>query len=81
MQRVLPERSWLPIQPGSAVWDSFFRIKAIDLQHPYLRPAACSSSGSSRTTTRTKRLMVIANYNNDIGDYWEWSDTGSSRST
>ena len=18
--------------------------------------------------------MVIANYNNDIGDYWEWSD-------
>ena len=23
-----------------------------------------------------KRLMVIANYNNDIGDYWEWSDAG-----
>ena len=19
--------------------------------------------------------MVIANYNHDIGDYWEWSDT------
>ena len=24
----------------------------------------------------TKRLMVIANYNGDIGEFWEWSDTG-----
>ena len=23
-----------------------------------------------------KRLMVIANYNNDVAEYWEWSDTG-----
>ena len=21
------------------------------------------------------RLQVIANFNNDIGDFWEWSDT------
>ena len=20
--------------------------------------------------------MLMANYNNDIGEYWEWSDTG-----
>ena len=24
----------------------------------------------------TKRLAVIANYNNDIGEYWEFSDVG-----
>ena len=24
----------------------------------------------------TKRLMFIANFNNDISQYWEWSDTG-----
>ena len=24
----------------------------------------------------SKRLMVIVNYNNDIGDFWEWSDAG-----
>ncbi|MBI1873712.1 MAG: DUF4159 domain-containing protein [Acidobacteria bacterium] len=24
----------------------------------------------------TKRLMVIADYNNDVPEYWEWSDTG-----
>ncbi len=23
-----------------------------------------------------KRLMAIANYNGDIGEFWEWSDTG-----
>ena len=22
--------------------------------------------------------MLIANYNNDIGEYWEWSDTDCS---
>ena len=24
----------------------------------------------------TKRLMVIANHNNDVAEYWEWSGTG-----
>lgn len=24
----------------------------------------------------SKRLMVIADYNNDVPEYWEWSDTG-----
>ncbi|HEX5831833.1 MAG TPA: DUF4159 domain-containing protein, partial [Gemmatimonadaceae bacterium] len=24
----------------------------------------------------SQRLLLIANYNNDIGDYWEWSDEG-----
>ena len=23
-----------------------------------------------------ERLIVVANFNNDIGDYWEWSDHG-----
>jgi len=23
-----------------------------------------------------KRLLFIANYNNDVGEYWEFSDTG-----
>lgn len=23
-----------------------------------------------------KRLMVIANYNGDMGEFWEWSDSG-----
>ena len=23
-----------------------------------------------------KRLLLIANYNNDVGEYWEWSDMG-----
>ena len=26
--------------------------------------------------TMPSRLIVVANFNNDIGDYWEWSDHG-----
>ena len=25
---------------------------------------------------KTRRMMAIANWNNDIGDYWEWSAEG-----
>ena len=34
MKRVLPDAQWLPVQPGSAVWDSFFRIDENDLVKP-----------------------------------------------
>jgi hypothetical protein len=23
-----------------------------------------------------KRLLLIANFNSDLGDFWEWSDAG-----
>jgi hypothetical protein len=26
--------------------------------------------------TTSGRMMAIANFNNDIGDYWEWSAEG-----
>jgi len=76
MKRVLPDAQWLPVEPGSAVWDSFFRIEGNDLVQPGIYGPPVQYLGIFENNDPTKRLMVIANYNNDIGDAWQWSDQG-----
>ena len=75
-KRVLPEANWVPIEPGSAVWDSFFRIDEIDLQRPGTYGPPVQFLGIFEENDPKKRLMVVANWNNDIGDAWQWSGTG-----
>ena len=76
MKRVLPDAQWLPVQPGSAVWDSFFRIDENDLVQPGIYGPPVHYFGIFEDNDPNKRLMVIANYNNDVGDAWQWSDQG-----
>ena len=80
MRRVLPDAHWIELDGKSAGLPLVLRDRspggaegAVDLRpEPGRRPTgACS-----RTTIRRKRLMAIANVNNDIGEYWEFSDTG-----
>ena len=76
MKRVLPDAQWLPVQPGSAVWDSFFRIDENDLVQPGIYGPPVQYLGIFEDNDPNKRLMIIANYNNDVGDAWQWSDQG-----
>jgi hypothetical protein len=76
MRRVLKDAQWIPIEPGSAVWDSFFRIEGEDLQRPGIYGPPVQFLGIFEDNDPTKRLMVVANYNNDVGDAWQWSDQG-----
>ena len=76
MKRVLPDAQWLPVEPGSAVWDSFFRIDGNDLMQPGIYGPPVQYLGLFEDNDPKKRLMVIANYNNDVGDAWQWSDQG-----
>jgi hypothetical protein len=76
MKRVLPKAVWIPVPPGHAVWDSFFRIDEADLQVPGIYGPPVQYLGIFEDNDPTKRLMVIANYNNDVGDAWQWSDQG-----
>src|SRR5687768_9039614 len=76
MRRVLKDAQWITIEPGSAVWDSFFRITGEDLQRPGIYGPPVEYKGIFEDNDPTKRLMVVANYNNDVGDAWQWSDQG-----
>jgi hypothetical protein len=75
MRRVLPDARILPLDVSAPIFDSFFRIPSLDYQHPYYGMQS-QFLGMYEDDDPSKRLMVIVNYNNDIGDYMEWSDEG-----
>ena len=76
MRRVLPEARFVKLDNGHRIYDSFFRIKDIDaIVHPMsgIRP---SYYGVFEDNDPSKRLMVVANFDNDVPEYWEWSGQG-----
>ena len=75
MLKVLPQARIVRLDPSHPIFDSFFHITSLDYRHPYFGHPS-EFYGIFEDNDPSKRLMVIVNYNNDIGDYWEWSDAG-----
>ena len=75
MRRVLPEGRLVQLTPEHPIFDSFYRVQSLDYVHPYFGTPS-TFHGVFEDNDPTRRLMVIVNYNNDIGEYWEFSDTG-----
>jgi hypothetical protein len=73
--KAMPEAQLVPLDSSHAIFDSFFRIESLDFDHPYYRVKS-QFFGVFEDNDPQKRLLAIVNYNNDIGDYWEWSDEG-----
>lgn len=75
MRRVLPDVDFIRMPPSHPLFSAFFDIESLDMRHPY-RGAAAEFIGIFEDNDPSKRLLAIANYNNDIGDYFEYSATG-----
>src|SRR6185295_2098625 len=76
MQRVLPEGRFIRLENGHRIFDVFFRFKDIHaIVHP-MSGIAPSYYGIYEDNDPSKRLMVVANFDNDIPEYWEWSGEG-----
>ncbi|GIW51225.1 MAG: hypothetical protein KatS3mg081_0580 [Gemmatimonadales bacterium] len=79
MRRVLPDAVFVELDPSYPIFHSFFDIDSLEyLTYGNYRSARGPATyyGIFENNDPKGRLMVIVNYNNDIGDYWEWSDTG-----
>jgi hypothetical protein len=77
MREVLPDARFIRLTVEHPIFDSFFTIRTLDeMHHPSSRDAAAEYYGVFEDNDPAKRLMVIVNYNNDIGDYMEWSGEG-----
>lgn len=74
MRRVLPQGRLTRLDASHPVFDSFFRIESLELYHPYWAGFQSEFWGIFEDNDPAKRLMVMVNYNNDIAEYWEWSD-------
>ena len=57
------------------IFHSFFDIATLEF-HQYYDRGRPVFSGAFLDNDSSKRLLFIANYNNDVGEYWEYSDTG-----
>lgn len=75
MHRVLPDARIVRLDASHPIFDSFFRIESLDYRHPYYNVAS-EFYGIYEDDDPSRRLVAIINYNNDIGDYWEFSDEG-----
>jgi hypothetical protein len=72
MKRALPELKFVELEHSHRVFNSFFEIKNFDFgeygKETYF--------GLFEDNDPNKRLMAIAGHNQDLGEYWEYSDTG-----
>jgi hypothetical protein len=75
IQRVLPGARLVQLDASHPIFDSFYRIADLNQAHP-LNGAQSIYYGVFEDNDPTKRLLVIANYNNDIAEYWEFADAG-----
>jgi hypothetical protein len=74
----LPEAKWVQLNGSEPIFDSFFKI---DLA---LTINSTSAYGVNKPTywgiyehnDPKRRLMMVANVDNDIGESWQWSATG-----
>ncbi|PYR73819.1 MAG: hypothetical protein DMF86_19615 [Acidobacteria bacterium] len=76
MQRVLPGERLIQLDISHPIFHSFFDIPTLDFVQAYDRGGPAVFYGMSENNDPRKPLQIIANYNNDVSQYWEWSDTG-----
>ncbi len=53
------------------IFQCFYAIETLDMTPPYRVRGKPTFFGMD---DENGRLQVIVNFNNDIGDFWEWSD-------
>ena len=76
MRRVIPDARFVKLHATHPIFNAFFRIQNLEaIVHPMygLRP---SYYGLFENNDPSKRLIAIANFDNDIPEYWEWSGEG-----
>lgn len=71
MREVMPEHTYQPLTIEHPIFHCFYDIETLHMTPPYGVPGMPTFYGLS---DENGRLMSIANFNNDLGDYWEWSD-------
>jgi hypothetical protein len=75
MTRVLPSARFYDLDASHPIFHAFFEIKSLDVPQYYDPPPAIFRAVFEDNDPH-KRIMVMINYNTDISEYWEWSDTG-----
>lgn len=74
MRRAIPEWHWVELDASHPIFHSFFEID--DLQYLTSYEGTPSYWAMFEGNDPTRRLVALANREMDLGEYWEFSDTG-----
>ena len=74
--RVLPDAELVELDPTHPIFRSFFEVESLEHVAPTFRRFRPVYYGIFEGNDRSRRLLSVINYNNDIGDSWEYSDEG-----
>jgi hypothetical protein len=72
MKRVLPDARWVELNETATVFNSFFEIRNFNFGY-YGKE---TYFGIFEDNDPKKRLMAVAGHNQDLGEFWEFSDQG-----
>jgi hypothetical protein len=75
MRRALPDGRWFDLDVTNPIYHVFFEIKTLDVPQYYDRGAPVFRA-LFEDNDPARRIVALANFNTDISEYWEWSDTG-----
>ena len=75
MKRVIPEGRFVQIDVTHPIFHSFFDIKDLNFLTSY--NGMPTYWAMFEDNDPAKRIIALANRDNDLGEYWEYSDTGA----
>jgi hypothetical protein len=79
MHRVLPSSRWIPMENSHPIFNTFFEIERPDLPHPpghHLYGYRARYLGLFEDNNPKGRLMVIANYDTNLAEFWQMGHSG-----
>jgi hypothetical protein len=76
MSRVFPQARWVDMSMDHPIFHSFFDINSMDIIPQYYDTGSPMLRGLFEDNDPKKRLIAIANFNTDMSEFWEFSDTG-----
>lgn len=76
MRRVLPDGRFVQLEATHPIFNAFFEIKDLQFLQSYSQFAPPTYWGIFEDNDPSRRLLAVANRDNDLGEYWEYSDTG-----
>ncbi|MDF1505007.1 DUF4159 domain-containing protein [Roseisolibacter sp. H3M3-2] len=76
MRRVLPQGRLVRLDGTHPIFDAFYKVEPEEGGGGFGRRGGAEYWGIFEDNDPEKRLLAIVNFNNDIGESWEFSDTG-----
>jgi len=75
MKKIFPDREMFKLDVRHPIWNSFYEIKSLDMPPPY-RNFDSGEPSFWGMNDEKGNLIIIADADNDLGEFWEWVDKG-----